>query len=255
MNEADWRTCVTPKPMLRFLVGTDAPRVQELTAFPNCRSSDRRLRLFACACYEHIAQLLPDPRARDAVHLAQRFAEGEAATEELQRCELQIREHLDALEGRWRAARGVERITLAPTHLALAQAAMATRSEAAKAAYYAASNAALAAAQIQNPNDAPHDLGWTTTQKLEERAQTDLLRCIFGNLFAPIRDRPTWITTQAADLAHAIYAENAFDRVPILVDILANAGCEDERILEHGRSAGLHARGCWVVDCVLGRSD
>jgi hypothetical protein len=30
MNDADWRACVTPKKMLRFLIGTDAPRAQEL---------------------------------------------------------------------------------------------------------------------------------------------------------------------------------------------------------------------------------
>ena len=36
-------------------------------------------------------------------------------------------------------------------------------------------------------------------------------------------------------------------------DALEEAGCSDEAILGHLRSAGSHVRGCWAVDLVLGK--
>jgi hypothetical protein len=53
-------------------------------------------------------------------------------------------------------------------------------------------------------------------------------------------------------LADAIYAERAFDRLPILADALEDAGCDSADPLAHCRGDGPHVRGCWVVDFVLG---
>ena len=55
-------------------------------------------------------------------------------------------------------------------------------------------------------------------------------------------------------LARGIYDERAFDRLPILADALQDAGCEDEQVLAHSRGPGPHARGCWVVDLVIGKA-
>jgi hypothetical protein len=57
-------------------------------------------------------------------------------------------------------------------------------------------------------------------------------------------------TPAAVKLGQAIYQDGAFDRLPILGDALEEAGCTDERILQHCRRRGWHARGCWVVDLV-----
>jgi hypothetical protein len=38
-----------------------------------------------------------------------------------------------------------------------------------------------------------------------------------------------------------------------LGDALMDAGCDNNAILDHCRSAGSHVRGCWVVDLVLNR--
>jgi hypothetical protein len=54
-------------------------------------------------------------------------------------------------------------------------------------------------------------------------------------------------------LATGIYDERAFDRLPILADALEEAGCDNADVLAHCRGDGPHARGCWVVDGVLGR--
>jgi hypothetical protein len=81
----------------------------------------------------------------------------------------------------------------------------------------------------------------------------DLLRCVFGNPFRPIAFDPNWRTETVVALASAIYAERAFDRLPILADALEEAGCDHADILSHCRGPGPHARGCWVVDGILGK--
>jgi hypothetical protein len=54
-------------------------------------------------------------------------------------------------------------------------------------------------------------------------------------------------------LARMIYEERSFDQMPELADALEAAGCTDEDILAHCRGPGEHARGCWVVDLLLGK--
>jgi hypothetical protein len=84
--------------------------------------------------------------------------------------------------------------------------------------------------------------------------QAALLRCIAGYPLDPPAFDPAWQTSDAVSLAGGIYAEQAFDRLPILADALMDAGCSDDQILSHVRSAGPHVRGCWVVDLVLGKT-
>ncbi len=84
--------------------------------------------------------------------------------------------------------------------------------------------------------------------------QVPILRCIVGNPFRPVACDPSWRTTTAVGLAEAIYAERAFDRLPILADALEDAGCDNPDVLAHCRDRGPHARGCWVVDLILGKS-
>jgi hypothetical protein len=55
------------------------------------------------------------------------------------------------------------------------------------------------------------------------------------------------------DLAHWIYQERAFDRLPLLADALMDAGCDNDDILSHCRSDRPHVRGCWVIDLLLGK--
>jgi hypothetical protein len=85
------------------------------------------------------------------------------------------------------------------------------------------------------------------------RNHTDLLRCIFGNPFRPVAFDSAWQSETAVALAAGIYADRAFDRLPILADTLEEAGCDDADVLNHCRGPGPHARGCWVVDGVLGK--
>ncbi|MEO2092077.1 MAG: hypothetical protein ABGY75_21700, partial [Gemmataceae bacterium] len=77
-----------------------------------------------------------------------------------------------------------------------------------------------------------------------------LLRCIFGNPFQPVAFADSWRSETVVALAAGIYAERAFDRLPILADALEEAGCDHPDVLAHCRGPGPHARGCWVVDLV-----
>ena len=67
---------------------------------------------------------------------------------------------------------------------------------------------------------------------------------------------PAWAVRLAdvVALARTIYDERAFDRLPILTDALLDAGCSREDVLAHCRGEGSHARGCWVLDLLLGKS-
>jgi hypothetical protein len=84
-------------------------------------------------------------------------------------------------------------------------------------------------------------------------AGCDLLREVLGNPFRPVTVDPAWLTPTVVALAAGIYADRAFDRLPILADALQDAGCDLADIHAHCRGPGPHVRGCWVVDLVLGK--
>ncbi len=68
MTESDWQTCTDPARMLRFL---------------GRRTSDRKLRLFACACVRRVWRLLQDDRSRRTLAVAEDFAAGRLGGKEL----------------------------------------------------------------------------------------------------------------------------------------------------------------------------
>jgi hypothetical protein len=55
-------------------------------------------------------------------------------------------------------------------------------------------------------------------------------------------------------VARDIYDRRDYAALPLLADLLEEAGCPEQSILDHCRTPGEHARGCWVVDLVLGKS-
>src|SRR5439155_1294104 len=57
---------------------------------------------------------------------------------------------------------------------------------------------------------------------VERKEQTKLLRDIF-NPFRPVIANPRWLTSDVVSLTTSIYAERAFDRLPILADALQDA--------------------------------
>jgi hypothetical protein len=90
--------------------------------------------------------------------------------------------------------------------------------------------------------------------KGEQAAQVALLLDIFGNHFRPVAFDPSWRTDTAVALARQMYDARNFSAMPILADALQDAVCEDADNLSHCREPGVHVRGCWVVDLVLGKN-
>jgi hypothetical protein len=90
--------------------------------------------------------------------------------------------------------------------------------------------------------------------KEAHRNQCAVLRDLVGNPFHQVQVDPSWIhpnDSAVKKIARAIYQERQFNDMPILADALEEAGCDNEDILSHCRSEGLHVRGCWVVDLLL----
>ena len=92
--------------------------------------------------------------------------------------------------------------------------------------------------------------GWEDALKV----MAGFLRDILGNPLRPVAVDASWLTSTVVALAEGIYADRAFDRLPILADALMDAGCDHAEVLEHCRGDGPHVRGCWVVDLLLGKS-
>jgi hypothetical protein len=82
-----------------------------------------------------------------------------------------------------------------------------------------------------------------------------LLRDLVPNPFLSLRWNPDWFTSTVRDIGAHVYTARESGAMPILADAIQDAGCDDEQILTHCRDAKqLHVRGCWVLDAILGKS-
>ncbi|MBY0527177.1 MAG: hypothetical protein K2R98_27525 [Gemmataceae bacterium] len=235
MTDADWRACNNPDVMLEFLEG---------------RVSDRKLRLFACACCFRIGHLLTDRLCQQAVEAALRFADREAGIEELTSA-YAAAEHAKPLftDGNWAAVsaagpKAIQAASDAAAHAALSVAAMESR--AAKAAAYAA--VCTGAPEESRSSAWAHcDATAAEARAAEQALQAELLREIVGNPFDPPEPLAACAYT-IVQLAEAMYAGE--DCAFALHDALLEAG--DERLAEHFR-APEHPRGCWAMDLILSK--
>jgi hypothetical protein len=94
----------------------------------------------------------------------------------------------------------------------------------------------------QNGEFPPYEDGW----------QTDLVRCIFGNIFRRTAARNWETETYIRDMADSIYRLRAFDRMPALGEELEARGCVDSDLVAHCIRGPVHARGCWAIDMARG---
>ncbi|MBI1914454.1 MAG: hypothetical protein HYS12_06905 [Planctomycetes bacterium] len=96
---------------------------------------------------------------------------------------------------------------------------------------------------------------WERLVRAETAVQATLLRDVFGNPFRNTAADPAclaWSDGTAVKMARAIYEGRDFGDVPLLGDALEEGGCANDEILSHCRGPGLHTRGCWVLDLLLG---
>ncbi|HWG44995.1 MAG TPA: hypothetical protein VN688_19655 [Gemmataceae bacterium] len=225
MFEARWLACEdNPEPMLRYMLG---------------KTGDRKLRLFACACVRRVWSLLQDERSRTAVEVAERYADHPGGLTQLSRVRTEANDvaqfcNLERLNHRDEHSRAV---------WAAALSACATVDH---TGWDVACQAALQSAAA---------LG-DFSGGAEYRVQCELVRELFGNPFRPEILNPAWLRWHdrcVVKMAQAIYEDRRFDELPILADALEEAGCDNDEILWHCREPGEHARGCWLVDAILGK--
>jgi hypothetical protein len=222
VNEGEWLACDDPEAMLKFLGG---------------KPTLRKLRLFACACCRRVWGSLTDPRSRQAIAVAERFADGLVDREEFVTAALEARKVGEAATHATWTDRFWE-VGLLWTN----------RTAFATAGVMAKKAAQAAAAQGQNV-EAAADQAW----KQERGLQGELLRDLFGNPFRAVDFAPSWRTPTTEAIGQQIYEEGDFTALPVLADALEDAGCAKEDVLAHCRSSRLHVRGCWVVDTLLAK--
>jgi len=218
MTEAQWHKSADGVAMLAVVTDRGSPRLW---------------RLLAVACARQVAGAM---RYRDSVRalgVAERYADGRATHEEL----LAARFLAEA------AARQALRDEFEDE--VRAQFHMDPEYEAAVVARRAADAVLPSVADEVDPASLPPSLLYP-----------DLFREVFGNPFRWVEADPGWLAWNdgvVCNLAEGIYAEAAFDLLPILADALEDAGCADADLLGHLRSPGPHVRGCWALDLVLGK--
>jgi len=229
MTEAEWLTDIKPDAMQSFVDDT---------------ISSRKLRLFACACCRMVWEQLTDARSRRAVEAAEQYVDGFATEEACQQAADEAFEANLFCGGREDNGRGAA--AFAAFDAANLEEGNRPRQAQGSVMYTVAFLAGF-------PWDARKQTERQVAKEEIEIKQAEVLRCIVGNPYRPVIIDPTWLTSTVTSLAAGIYADRAFDRMPILADALEEAGCDHADILTHCRGDGPHVRGCWVVDLVLGK--
>lgn len=233
MTEEEWLACEDPKRLATevhdWLVCGSCGKSRRRWARPcrHCgedavaepRFSARKYRLIGCACCRFIWDGLASDNQRRSVEVAERFAEGKATADELRRA--------------WQQA--------APPG-------------ATTASQYENEPLLRTVAQVVARMRELNLRG--LAPPATDQGLCDVIRDLVGNPFRPVVIDLDWLVAngeQAQTIAEDIDAEGRFDELPVLADSLEDAGCSDERILEHARQPR-HYRGCWLLDAILGKT-
>lgn len=242
MTDADWLSCTTrPKAMLTAV---------------RRRASGRKLQLLACGVCRLVWEHVPEPACRAAVAAAERFADGLLPADEFQ---------------------AMMRAALRYQHIVYARSTDPALSARERTTARRASAAAIAVTGVDSvdsygglrlaidtiPSAAPR-----TAKASLVSAQCDLFRELFpppsqkyksvpsfagGGLLLP-NGRVFHVPDTAVRLTESTVADGDYARLPILADALEEFDYPDAELLHHLRHGTNHARGCWAIDAVLGRT-
>lgn len=190
-----------------------------------CRDHTPRTKLlWACACCRFLYWSRLPSEVRAALEVAERSADGAASEQERHLARTVAIDYWDCLERPWREAGSPS-----------------PQSPSLRAAWFA--RGAIGFGVAPSPQC-----------DVERAAQCHFAREILGNNFHFIAlDDAWWSWQQGAvrQMAQGIYDGRSFEDMPILGDLLDDAGCASEVILRHCRDPGPHVRGCWILDLLL----
>ncbi len=253
LTEEEWLASQTPYELLRYL--------QQHRRITKVAGGQRRLRLFCVACCRSVWEHLGDDRTREVIEVSERFADGRARKTELaaasEEAEQANRAAGQSLFGAARTRRGPPRaeLQLGERKTAAARWAVGTSVSVEAALLVHSATQQVRVALVPGGLTSPQG---RAAYERERSLQADLVRCVFGNPFRPVAADPAWLAWNGRTLprmARAIHDGRAFERLPVLADALEEAGCTEPAVLAHCRSGGPHARGCWVVDALLGKAN
>lgn len=289
MNEYEWLTTNNAEMMVEWIRINNIHRRQNNVVDQFC-FSDRKLRLFSCACCRQVWDLLTSkstcitclgvgqrttwkeytrrmkktrtidcPRCKGtgeinysqlAVEVAERYADGLSSEAEITSAQNNI-DHVFRGLGNPSKTWSTER-----------------------KAWWRARSCLLGAQQSASESVRSELDG-------DPKIQADLLRDIFGNPYRPFcncggvgyfdivrgendHDQvdctactelgkwTTWNDSIVLKISQSIYDNRTFEEMPILADALEEAGCTNKDILNHCRDNTIHAKGCHVLDLILG---
>lgn len=213
MMESEWLTCTDPTAILDLVARS---------------TSVRKLRLLTIGVARSVWPYIP-AELQPAVEAAERYADGLTDLANITRYRTQKYSHLfSPVVSGWSALPEDERLRIIGLVLALST---------------CHSDEQLAALSRR--------VLWTSAIKQLEIPLCPILRDMLGNPSRSITFDPHWRTPTVTTIAQSIYDERAFHCLPALAVAVEKAGCNDTDLLAHCRSAGMHIRGCWVIDLVL----
>ncbi len=254
MTNAQWLASTDPAAMLDGLCGTGTPLWHSVAAVTpggipqGLPASDRKLRLFACACCRWVWDGRPcgcvsgkettwdnkivdchechgngrvggltNPRSRRAVEVAERYADEGESVARVMGGEWLYLDMETAHEPLWILA------YLSPDVLSRD---LAEHSGAVSRLVPPAAQAALLREVFGNP--------WVSYVWCDPgppntcRRATDIKRWLSNDILR-------WNDGTVPRLARGIYEERAWERMPLLADALLDAGCDDEELIRHCR--------------------
>lgn len=211
-------------------------------------ASPRKLRLFSLACCFSLLRVLDNPECWEIFKVAERFADGRATKKQLSAARSKIPDEYYCawydMGYEWREVEDIGfKSTVGGAIYTAAGGTFDGDPEETDAFFHASQTIHWVRDGIRDKPGMPS----------EDGLQANLLRCIFGNPLRRPNMDPSLVSDSVMKLARTIYKDKVFDRMPILADALEECGVTDKALLAHCRANVPHARGCHVLDLVLGK--
>jgi len=207
--------------------------------------SDRKLRLYASACFSEYCSTLTVGK-EEVINLTERVADGLATSKDIQRMFFLLGDVEQGLGGVYYGN-------------------LCEREPFSLATYATYFSTPFTADSLRCIFGNPFPKGVSPQLHWLRVTASRVMKLLAASPSRPVSTKPevfvpasvlirSWLTSTVLALANGIYEEKAFDRMPILADALQDAGCDNEEILNHCRGESVHVRGCWVVDSLTGRT-